>query len=84
MSETHHFEAYESTDDIVIGNKNKKRLLKKAPDAPKRFKSAYICYVMEKMDETKSEHAGDIKVGDRVETNIIFRDIRDSMLDVAS
>ena len=43
--------------------KNKKRLLKKAPDAPKRFKSAYICYVMKMMDEIKGEYAGDIKVG---------------------
>lgn len=43
--------------------KNKKRLLKKAPDAPKRFKSAYICYVMNMMDEIKGEYAGDIKVG---------------------
>ena len=65
----HRFESYESTDDQVIGNKNKKRLLKKAPDAPKRFKSAYICYVVEMMDEIKSEHAGDIKVGDCVRQN---------------
>ena len=42
--------------------KNKKRLLKKAPDAPKRFKSAYICYVMKMMHEIKGEYAGDIKV----------------------
>lgn len=42
--------------------RNKKRLLKKAPEAPKRFKSAYICYVTKKMDEIKEESAGDIKV----------------------
>lgn len=58
----HHFETDEFAEDQIIGNKNKKRLLKKAPDAPKRFKSAYICYVMEMMDEIKSEQSGDIKV----------------------
>ena len=47
---------------IVQQCKNKKRLLKKAPDAPKRFKSAYICYVMKMMHEIKGEYAGDIKV----------------------
>ena len=31
----------------------KKRLLKKAPDAPKRFKSAYICFIGERMEESK-------------------------------
>ena len=60
------FEADESaddkTEDHVVGNKNKKRILKKAPDAPKRFKSAYICYVMDMMDEIKGEYAGEIKV----------------------
>lgn len=40
----------------------KKRVLKKAPEAPKRFKSAYICYVMEKMDEMKQSLDGDVKV----------------------
>jgi hypothetical protein len=50
-----------ATDEIV--SRNKKKLLKKAPDAPKRFKSAYICYVTKKMDEIKEESAGDIKVG---------------------
>lgn len=40
----------------------RKRLLRKAPDAPKRFKSAYICYVIEKMDEAKKNLAEDVKV----------------------
>lgn len=45
-----------STDDSFsnITGKNKKRLLKRAPAAPKRFKSAYICYVMDKIEEVKS------------------------------
>ena len=40
----------------------KKRVLKKAPEAPKRFKSAYICYVIQKMDEMKQTVDGDAKV----------------------
>lgn len=40
----------------------KRRLLKKAPDAPKRFKSAYICFVMEKMDDVKKNLPQEIKV----------------------
>lgn len=62
VSTGHHFETDEFADDQIVSNKNKKRLLKKAPDAPKRFKSAYICYVMEMMEEIKNEHAGDMKV----------------------
>ena len=56
-------EAEELADGTATQHcKNKKRLLKKAPDAPKRFKSAYICYVMKMMEEIKGEYAGDIKV----------------------
>ena len=33
-----------------------------APDAPKRFKSAYICYVMENMDKFKEGTSNDVKV----------------------
>lgn len=55
-------EEFASDGMIVQQCKNKKRLLKKAPDAPKRFKSAYICYVMKMMHEIKGEYAGDIKV----------------------
>lgn len=52
-----------ASDGMIVQQcKNKKRLLKKAPDAPKRFKSAYICYVMKMMHEIKGEYAGDIKV----------------------
>ena len=35
-----------------------------APDAPKRFKSAYICFVMERMDGVKEELDKDVKVTD--------------------
>jgi hypothetical protein len=40
----------------------KRRTLKKAPEAPKRFKSAYICFVMEKMDQMKQAAGPDVKV----------------------
>lgn len=40
----------------------RKRLLRKAPDAPKRFKSAYICYVIEQMVEVKKTLADDVNV----------------------
>jgi hypothetical protein len=43
-------------------NTRRRRALKKAPDAPKRFKSAYICYVMEKMDLVKANLPQDNKV----------------------
>ena len=36
----------------------RKRQLRKAKGAPKRFKSAYICYVMENMDEAKKTLTG--------------------------
>jgi hypothetical protein len=44
--------------------KKKRKLLKKAPNAPKRFKSAYICYVMEKVDEVKQANPDDLKITD--------------------
>lgn len=48
-------------DDETTGGR-KKRLLKKAPDAPKRFKTAYICFVMEKMDIVKENSSKEEKV----------------------
>lgn len=45
-----------------ISQIRKRRLMKKAPDAPKRFKSAYICFVTEKMDNVKKNMPADIKV----------------------
>lgn len=32
----------------------KRRVMKKAPDAPKRFKSAYICFIGERMEMEKN------------------------------
>ena len=49
-------------DDDELRGGRKKRLLKKAPEAPKRFKTAYICFVMEKMDGVKEESPKDEKV----------------------
>lgn len=40
----------------------KRRTHRKAPEAPKRFKSAYICYVMEKMEQMKQSVGQDVKV----------------------
>lgn len=40
----------------------RRKLLKKAPDAPKRFKSAYICFVMDKMDELRNSMSEQLKV----------------------
>ena len=37
-------------------------MLKKAPNAPKRFKSAYICFVTEKMEEVKNTLPSEMKV----------------------
>lgn len=47
-------------------NARKHRLLKKSPDAPKRFKTAYICFVKDKMEEVKRglQDVPDCKVTD--------------------
>lgn len=50
----------------------KRKPLKKAPDAPKRFKSAYICFVAEKMDDVKKGMPSDIKVRKFVEEFFYF------------
>ena len=34
----------------------KRKLWKKAPDAPKRFKSAYICFIRERMEEENAKN----------------------------
>lgn len=50
-----------STQDVssTTGKKNKKKrdgsTLRKAPQAPKRFKSSYICFFMAKQPEIKEE-----------------------------
>jgi hypothetical protein len=50
-----------TTNSSSIGKKRKK-LVKKAPTAPKRFKSAYIFFVKEKMDDFKKDLPADKKV----------------------
>ncbi len=45
-----------------VAGSRKRRLLKKAPTAPKRFKSAYICFVTEKMESVKQGLPPDTKV----------------------
>jgi hypothetical protein len=57
---------------LLLSGGHKKRLLKKAPNAPKRFKTSYICFVMEKMDSVKEESSKDVKVG---ETSVEPRNI---------
>ena len=37
-------------------------IISQCPDAPKRFKSAYICFVMEKMEEARANDQNDSKV----------------------
>lgn len=60
-------EDYEEEQDAeqssIAGHSHrKKRAFKKAPDAPKRFKSAYICFVKDKMDDVKKSLPADVKV----------------------
>ena len=55
---SHSSMAHSSNPDEGKKEARRKRILRKAPDAPKRFKSAYICYVVEKMDEVKKTLAG--------------------------
>lgn len=58
----------DGTEPGSLGNNSsnnslrKRRLMKKAPDAPKRFKSAYICFVTDKMDDVKKSLPADMKV----------------------
>lgn len=46
----------------------RKRQLRKAKGAPKRFKSAYICYVMENMDEAKKTLTDAVKATEAMKT----------------
>lgn len=46
------------------GGTRKKRALKKCPDAPKRFRSAYICFLSENLEKAKSNIPNDAKVTD--------------------
>lgn len=66
--EHHHLQEEEEDDEIVDhfepaspGQKGKRkepgsgRVYRKAPQAPKRFKSSYICFFMAKQNEIKEE-----------------------------
>lgn len=56
------FDSLDGIEHPGQSQQRKKRLLKKAPDAPKRFKSAYICFVTDKMDDVKKSLPSDVKV----------------------
>eukprot|EP01040_Poterioochromonas_malhamensis_P011768 gene11768-12840_t len=64
----------DGTEPGSLGNNSsnnslrKRRLMKKAPDAPKRFKSAYICFVTDKMDDVKKSLPADMKVTEIMKT----------------
>lgn len=66
------FDTPANYEDETVGGR-KKRLLKKAPDAPKRFKTAYICFVMEKMDGVKEESPKDEKVAKSNSSFMVIR-----------
>ncbi len=49
-------------EELDAPMKRKRKLLKKAPNAPKRFKSAYIYFVTEQMEDVKKTLPNDTKV----------------------
>jgi len=60
-------EAGEEDEGMSICNSVKrKKALRKAPLAPKRFKSAYIYYIMDKMEEVRSSAGESLKVGRKI------------------
>jgi hypothetical protein len=68
----------DNTEDSAVEVKGirRKKQLKKAPDAPKRFKSAYICYVMEKMEDAKKMVPPDTKITDTMKVlAVMWRDL---------
>lgn len=66
------FDRFDGMDNSINNMTNdnssqkKKKLLKKAPDAPKRFKSAYICFIGEHMEieKAKRTNPSELKVTD--------------------
>jgi hypothetical protein len=50
-------DALDDPDEFISSQPLRKRrkLMKRAPNAPKRFKSAYICFISEKMEEMKRQ-----------------------------
>eukprot|EP01036_Dinobryon_divergens_P022251 gene22251-30493_t len=58
-------ESAEEDEGMSICNSVKrKKALRKAPHAPKRFKSAYIYFIMDKMEELRSSAGESLKVTD--------------------
>lgn len=59
LNEVDEEEEHHDADESTTGKKNKKKrdgsTLRKAPQAPKRFKSSYICFFMAKQPEIKDE-----------------------------
>ena len=45
---------------------------RKAPQAPKRFKSPYILFSMSKMEEHRNKHGGKTKVSHSLESGILL------------
>lgn len=45
-----------SYDHASVSTTKKRKAMKKAPDAPKRFKSAYICFIGERMETEKANN----------------------------
>lgn len=59
-------ESAEEDEGMSICNSVKrKKALRKAPHAPKRFKSAYIYFIMDKMEELRSSAGESLKVNSR-------------------
>lgn len=46
----------------ICNSVKRKKALRKAPHAPKRFKSAYIYFIMDKMEELRSSAGESLKV----------------------
>jgi hypothetical protein len=66
-------ESAEEDEGMSICNSVKrKKALRKAPHAPKRFKSAYIYFIMDKMEELRSSAGESLKVGRTQFQRIIF------------
>jgi hypothetical protein len=69
--ELDHPEGDASWEGSSVASK-KRKTLKKAPDAPKRFKSAYICFVMQKMEGMKKAAGTEAKVCGHHSGSILF------------
>jgi hypothetical protein len=54
--------AEEDEGTSICNGVKRKKALRKAPHAPKRFKSAYIYFIMDKMEELRSSAGESLKV----------------------